>query len=93
MKAIWQNVVIAESNKTIVIEGNHYFPFDSANQSYLRESSHSSTCGWKGLANYYDIVVDDQINKNAIWVYRNPKPQANEIKNYLAFWNGVKVIE
>lgn len=93
MKAMWQGQVIAESNDTIVVEGNHYFPFKSVNQQYLLESKHTSTCGWKGLANYYSITVDDQVNENAAWVYKTPKTEAANIKNYLAFWHGVTVSE
>jgi len=91
MKAIWNDAVIAESDDTILLEGNHYFPFDSINQAFLRESSHTTTCGWKGLANYYSIDVNGKINENAIWVYRNPKTAAAEIKGYVAFWHGVVV--
>jgi len=91
MKAIWNDAVIAESDDTILLEGNHYFPFDSINQAFLRESSHTTTCGWKGLANYYSIDVNGKINENAIWVYRNPKTAASEIKGYGAFWHGVVV--
>lgn len=92
MRAIWNNEVIAESNNTIVLEGNHYFPFDSVNQIFLRDSTHTSTCGWKGLANYYSIDVNGKVNENAVWVYRNPKASAAEIKDYVAFWHGVVVI-
>jgi uncharacterized protein (DUF427 family) len=93
MKATWQNTVIAESDRTISIEGNHYFPFESVNQDYLRDSTHTSSCGWKGLANYYSIAVGEQINENAAWVYRTPKEDANQIKDYVAFWHGVTVSE
>lgn len=91
MKAIWNNAVIAESNNTILLEGNHYFPFNSINQEFLRESTHTTTCGWKGLANYYSIDVNGKVNENAAWVYRNPKTAASEIKGYVAFWHGVVV--
>lgn len=91
MKAIWRNTTIAESNATIVIEGNHYFPFDSVNQALLTESTHTSTCGWKGLANYFSINVDGHINENAAWVYKTPKPSAAEITHYVAFWQGVTI--
>ncbi len=92
MKAIWNNTVIAESDQTITLEGNHYFPFESINQQFFQESLHTSVCGWKGLANYYNIVVGDQENPNAAWVYKTPKEQAREIKNYIAFWKGISVI-
>lgn len=93
MKAIWNDVVIAESDSTIALEGNYYFPFDSVNQAFLRESTHSSTCGWKGLANYYTIDVDGKVNENAAWVYKMPKTAASEVKGYIAFWQGVTVTE
>ncbi len=93
MKATWNGTVIAESDNTIVVESNHYFPFESVNPTYLRDSTHTSTCGWKGLANYYSIAVDDQVNENAAWVYKTPKDDASEIQNYIAFWKGVTVIE
>lgn len=93
MKAIWNDAVIAESDATIVLEGNHYFPFDSVNQEYLKVSAHTSTCGWKGLANYYSLEVAGKVNENAAWVYKTPKTAAAEIKEYLAFWHGVKVTE
>lgn len=93
MKAIWNNVVIAESDAIITIEGNHYFPFASVNQDFLRESTHTSTCGWKGLANYFSIVVEGKLNENAAWVYKMPKNAAAEITNYVAFWQGVTVSE
>lgn len=93
MKAIWNNTIIAESNATIVIEGNHYFPFDTVNQAFLRESTHTSTCGWKGLANYFSIDVEGKVNENAAWVYKTPKSSATEIQNYVAFWQGVTISE
>lgn len=93
MKAIWNNSVIAESNATIAIEGNHYFPFDSVNQNFLSESTHTTTCGWKGLASYFSIEVEGKVNENAAWVYKTPKSSAEEIKNYVAFWQGVMVSE
>jgi uncharacterized protein (DUF427 family) len=93
MKAIWNDIVIAESDATIVLEGNHYFPFDSINQAYFIESTHTSTCGWKGLANYYSINVSGKINTNAAWVYKAPKEAAKEIKGYIAFWKGITVTE
>jgi uncharacterized protein (DUF427 family) len=93
MKAIWHGTVIAESDDTILIEGNHYFPFDSINQAYFTDSTHTSTCGWKGLANYYTINVNGKINENAAWVYKTPKTAAIEIKGYIAFWQGITVTE
>lgn len=93
MKAIWNDTVIAESNATVLLEGNHYFPFNSINQEFLRESTHTSTCAWKGLANYYSIDVNGKVNENAAWVYKSPKSAAAKIKEYIAFWQGVKVTE
>ncbi|HXG93745.1 MAG TPA: DUF427 domain-containing protein [Blastocatellia bacterium] len=91
MKATWRNAVLAQSDETIVIEGNHYFPPESVNKEYFRESSTHTTCPWKGAASYYDIVVDGEVNKDAAWYYPHPKPAAEQIKNYVAFWKGVEV--
>lgn len=90
-KATWNGKVIAESDRTIEIEGNQYFPPDSVNREYLLESEKTSTCPWKGKANYYTIAVDGDKNEDAAWYYANPKEAADEIKNYIAFWNGVEV--
>ncbi|HZE71890.1 MAG TPA: DUF427 domain-containing protein [Pyrinomonadaceae bacterium] len=91
MKAIWNNVVLAESDDTVVVEGNHYFPASAVNNNYLQESSTHTTCPWKGLASYYSVVVDGQVNKDAAWYYPDPKPAAAEIKDRIAFWRGIKV--
>ena len=91
MKAVWKDAVIAESDKTEVVEGNHYFPASAVNQSYLRPSDYSTHCGWKGRASYYDLVVDGQVLKDAAWYYPDPKAQAKQITGYLAFWKGVQV--
>lgn len=91
MKAIWNNATIAESDQTIVIEGNHYFPPDAINNSYFQPSNTHTHCPWKGEASYYNVVVADQVNKDAAWYYSDPRPAAQEIKNYVAFWRGVKV--
>jgi uncharacterized protein (DUF427 family) len=91
MKATWNSAVLAESDKTIVIEGNHYFPPDSINRQYFQDSSTHTTCPWKGEASYYDVLVDGQVNKDAAWYYPEPKPAADEIKGRVAFWRGVKV--
>lgn len=93
MKAVWNGAIIAESNDTILLEGNHYFLFDSINQEFLRESAHTTSCGWKGLANYYSIDVNGKVNTNAAWIYRDPKMAAAAIKGHVAFWNGVTVTE
>lgn len=91
MKAIWRGVVIAESNDTVVVEGNHYFPHESIKKNYFKSSSTHTTCGWKGVASYYDLVVEGETNKDAAWYYPDPKDAAKEIKNRVAFWKGVKV--
>lgn len=90
-KAIWNGAVIAESDETIVVEGNHYFPADSINKQYFKESDKHTVCPWKGTANYYDIEVDGQVNKDAAWYYPSAKEKAKQIEGYVAFWRGVKV--
>jgi uncharacterized protein (DUF427 family) len=91
MKAIWHDAVIAESDRTVVVEGNHYFPVDAVHSEYLRESQTHSTCPWKGLASYYDVVVSGEVNKDAAWYYPDPKEAAANIRGHVAFWKGVKV--
>ena len=91
MKAIWNGVVLAESDKTIVVEGNHYFPLDSVNREYLQASNTHTTCPWKGQASYHNVQVDGQVNRDAAWYYPSPRPAAAQIEGYLAFWRGVKV--
>jgi len=93
MNASWNNQLIADSVETIVIEGNHYFPPDSVNMEFLVESSTTTVCPWKGVASYFDIVVGDEVNKDAAWYYPEPKEEAKEIKGYVAFWRGVKIAE
>ncbi len=93
MKAVWNNQVIAESDKTIVVENNHYFPKESVKAEYLKLSDTHTTCPWKGLASYYTLEIDGQQNKDAAWYYPEPKDAAAQIKNYVAFWKGVKVTE
>ncbi len=90
-KAIWNGAILAESDKTVVVEGNHYFPPESINRHYFRESENHTVCPWKGVAGYYDIEVDGQINQRAAWYYPEPKPAAKNIKDHIAFWKGVKV--
>jgi uncharacterized protein (DUF427 family) len=89
--ATWNGAVIAQSDKTIEIEGNKYFPFDSVDQSVLVDSATTSNCPWKGTANYYSLSVDGSTNTDAVWVYREPKDAAKEIAGYVAFWRGVEV--
>jgi uncharacterized protein (DUF427 family) len=91
-KAIWHDIVIAESDDTVVVEGNHYFPLEAVNSGYLKESKHTSFCLWKGNANYYSIEVDGGLNRDAAWYYSEPKRAAGKIKNRIAFWRGVEVI-
>jgi len=93
MKATWQDTVIAESDKTIVVEGNHYFPSNSIKMEYLSPSDTHSTCPWKGIASYYTLRVGDQTNADAAWYYPEPKEAAKSIKDYVAFWRGVNVSE
>ena len=92
MKAIWNDITLAESDDTIVVEGNHYFPPDSVKRDYLQESDTHTTCPWKGEANYYTVVVSDAVNKDAAWYYPDPKEAAQHIKDYVAFWKGVEVV-
>jgi uncharacterized protein (DUF427 family) len=91
MKATWNDAVLAESDKTVVVEGNHYFPPDTIRKEYFQNSDTHTMCGWKGEASYYDVVVNGQVNKDAAWYYPQTKPEADEIRGYIAFWRGVKV--
>jgi uncharacterized protein (DUF427 family) len=91
MKATWNNEVIADSDNTVVVEGNHYFPSGSVNKDHLQPSSTHTVCPWKGEASYYNVVVNGETNKDAAWYYPEPKDAAAEIKNRIAFWRGVKV--
>jgi uncharacterized protein (DUF427 family) len=93
MKAAWENTVLAESEQTVVIEGNHYFPPDSIKQEYFRQSEKNTTCPWKGRASYYHIQVGGKTNEDAAWYYPEPKEAAKSIKGYIAFWRGVKVTD
>lgn len=92
MKATWNGQVLAESEDTIAVEGNEYFPPDSINSEYFQPSETHTVCGWKGTANYYDIVVDGDTNGDAAWYYPEAKEAAKEIEGYIAFWKGVEVI-
>jgi uncharacterized protein (DUF427 family) len=91
MKAVWNNTEIANSDDTIVVEGNHYFPLTSVSKDYLRESDTRSSCPWKGQASYYNIVVGDEVNTDAAWYYPDPKSAAAEISGRVAFWRGIEV--
>jgi uncharacterized protein (DUF427 family) len=91
MKATWQGATLAESDDTVVVEGNHYFPPDSLRREYFRESNEHTHCPWKGEASYYDIVVNGATNEGAAWYYPEPLEAAANIKGRVAFWNGVVV--
>lgn len=90
-KATWNGATLAESDVTVVVEGNHYFPSDSLRREHFRESDHKTTCPWKGVASYLHVEVDGQVNENAAWTYPEPKSAAAEIKDHVAFWKGVEV--
>ena len=93
MKAEWNGEIIAESDNTVVIEGNHYFSPDSVRQEFLRSSSTTTVCPWKGTAHYHNVVVDGEENRDAAWCYPSPKDAAVEIKDHVAFWRGVSVVD
>jgi uncharacterized protein (DUF427 family) len=90
-KATWNGTVLAESDRCEIVEGNQYFPPDAVKRGFLKESATHTTCGWKGVASYYDVVVDGQTNKDAAWYYPEPKDAAKNITGYVAFWRGVTV--
>jgi uncharacterized protein (DUF427 family) len=91
MKATWNGVTLAQSDATVIVEGNHYFPADSVVTEHLAPSATHSTCPWKGQASYYDVVVDGAVNRDAAWFYPEPKDAAAEIRDRVAFWKGVEV--
>ena len=91
-KAVWNGIVLAESDCTVVVEGNHYFPPDSINRAYFKESATHTICGWKGTASYYTIEIDGKTNVDAAWYYPTPKPEAKQIAGCVAFWRGVQVV-
>lgn len=93
MRAIWNGQVIAESDQTVVVEGNHYFPADAVDPAVLRPSQTTSVCPWKGTASYYSLEVGGQVNPDAAWYYPSPKPAAEQITGRLAFWRGVTVTD
>lgn len=90
-KATWNGTVLAESDRTEVVEGNHYFPPDAIHKEYFKESNTHTTCPWKGVASYYSVEVDGKENKDAAWYYPTAKEKAKNIEGYIAFWKGVKV--
>ena len=91
MKATWRGTTLAESDDTVVVEGNHYFPADSIKLEHFKESETRTVCPWKGTANYYDVVAHGEVNKEAAWYYPDPKDAAANIKDRVAFWKGVVV--
>lgn len=93
IEAIYNGKVIARSDRTRVVEGNHYFPPEALDRAHLEDSDTHTVCGWKGTASYYHVVVDGQRNADAAWTYPSPKPAAAEIRDHVAFWRGVEVRE
>jgi uncharacterized protein (DUF427 family) len=89
--ATWNGATIAQSDDTVIVEGNHYFPADAVRSEYLKSSDHTSICPWKGTASYYSLVVDGSENSDAAWYYPEPKPEAEQIRDRVAFWKGVEV--
>ena len=91
MQAIWNHTVIAESDDIVTVEGNHYFPESTLKREFVSFSNHKTTCAWKGQASYYSLMVNGEMNTDAVWYYADPKPEAANIKGRVAFWKGVKV--
>jgi uncharacterized protein (DUF427 family) len=91
MKATWKGVVVAESDDTVLVEGNHYFPESALKREYVSFSNHRTSCPWKGQAHYYSLLVNGELNTDAAWYYPEPKPEAENIRGRVAFWKGVKV--
>jgi uncharacterized protein (DUF427 family) len=90
-RAIWNGIVVAQSNRTEIVEGNHYFPPEAIHKQYFRDSATHTECSWKGTASYFDLEVEGKTNKDAAWYYPKPSPEASKIAGYIAFWNGVQV--
>jgi len=93
MKAVWNNQVLAESDDTVVVENNHYFPVSSINNALFSKSETTTFCPWKGNASYYHVEVDGQVNEDAAWYYADPKEGASQIRDRVAFWKGVEVTD
>ncbi len=91
MKATWNGVVVAESDDTVLVEGNHYFPESALKREYVTFSNHKTSCPWKGEASYYSLLVNGELNTDAAWTYRDPKPEAENIRDRVAFWKGVAI--
>jgi uncharacterized protein (DUF427 family) len=93
MKAVWNGAVIAQSDDTVMVEGNHYFPASSLNRVFVQFSNHKTSCAWKGQASYYSLMVNGEMNVDAVWYYPDPKPEAAQVRDRVAFWKGVKVTD
>lgn len=93
MKAVWNDSVLAESEDTIVVEGNQYFPHDAIKKEFFKKSETKTTCSWKGVASYYSVTVNGKTNNDCAWYYPEPSDAAKQIKDYVAFWNGVKIVK
>lgn len=93
MKAVWNNTVIAESPDTVLVEGNHYFPEASLKREFTTFSNHKTSCAWKGQASYLSLLVNGEMNADAVWFYADPKPEAEQVRGRVAFWKGVTVSE
>ncbi|WP_151478532.1 DUF427 domain-containing protein [Streptomyces albicerus] len=91
LRAVWNGTVIAEAPRTVIVQGNHYFPPEALHREYFTETRSRSLCFWKGLARYYTVMVDGRTNRNAAWYYPHPSPLARRIKNHVAFWQGVRI--
>lgn len=91
MQATWNGTVIAESDDTVLVEGNHYFPESSLKREFIAFSNHKTSCAWKGQASYYSLMINGELNTDAVWYYADPKPEAEAIRNRVAFWKGVRV--
>ena len=92
MQAIWKDTVIAQSDDIVTVEGNHYFPESTLKREFISFSNHKTSCAWKGQASYYSLVVDGEMNADAVWYYADPKPEADSIRGRVAFWKGVKIL-
>lgn len=91
MKAVWNNTVVAESPDTVLVEGNHYFPESALKREFTAFSNHKSMCAWKGQASYLSLIVNGEMNPEAVWYYADPKPEAEMVRGRVAFWKGVKI--
>ena len=91
MQATWNGTLIAESDDTVLVEGNHSFPESALTREYISFSNHKTSCVWKGQASYYTLIVNGEVNTDAVWYYADPKPEAESIRGRVAFWKGVKV--